>query len=58
MLIILSQIVCLLVIAVAMVAYSVGRLIYVLMPSFNWTSSSVRQISKVTGVSKGIVEKS
>jgi len=41
----LSQIlVCLLVLAVGMIVYGVGRLIYVLVPSFSWTSSPIRQI--------------
>jgi len=58
MLIILYQVcICLLVVAVGMVLYGVGRLLYVLMLSLSWTSSPIRQISRVTDVNKGIVEK-
>ena len=41
-----QRLVCLLVISVCMVLYCVGRLIYVLMPSFTWTSAPIRQISR------------
>ena len=50
--------VCLLVIAVGMVAYGIARLVYVLMLSYSWTSSPIQQITKATDASKGTLEKS